>query len=196
MTSLPGALLGYVILPAWIAAGFADWACHRRTRIEANGGVPESNCHVLLTALGGAGIVAATVLEVTSAVLVLLAALWLVHEFVTWLELRYAVPRRPVRPFEQMVHAALEMMPLTALLLVAVLHPQAALAPFTAGDADWALRLAPALPPWPLVGTLAAAVLLFDVIPLAEEQWRCRRAAPRSLSSRAAFATPDLDVRT
>ena len=196
MTSLPGALLAYVVLPLWIAAGAADWACHRRTRIETNGGVVESNFHVLLFALGGAGVVAATLLEVTSSVLLLLVALWLLHELATWIELRYAVPRRPVRPFEQMIHALLEMLPLTALLLVAVMHPEAALAPFTAGEADWGLRLAPTLPPWPLVGALACAVLVFDLLPLAEEQWRCRHAAPALLSSRAALPTPGLDVRT
>lgn len=195
MTSLPGALLAYVVLPLWIAAGLADWACHRRTRIETSGGVIESNFHVLLFALGGVGIVAAMLLAITSAVLALLLALWLVHEIVTWLELRYAVPRRPVRPFEQMVHAFLETMPLAALLLVAVLYPAAALAPF-AGDPDWGLRLAPSLPPLPLVGALACAVLVCDLRPLAEEQWRCRHAAPALLPSRAALPTPGLDVRT
>jgi len=196
VTSLPGALLAFVVLPLWIAAGLADWACHRRTRIETNGGTVESNFHVALFALGGSGIVAATLLEITSAVLVLLALLWLLHELVTWLELRYAVPRRPVRPFEQMVHAFLEVMPLAALLLVAVLHPDAALAPFTADGGDWGLRLAPSLPPLPLVGALACAVLVCDVLPLAEEQWRCRHAASALLPSRASLPTPGLDVRT
>ena len=192
----PAVLLAYVVLPLWIAAGFADWACHRRTRIEANGGVTESNFHVALFALGGAGVIVATVLETTSAVLLLLAALWVVHEAATWVELRYAVPRRPVRPFEQIVHGFLEMMPLAALLLVAAMHPAAALAPFTGQEADWGLRLAASPPPWRLLLAFAAAGLLLDVVPLVEEQWRCRRATGLLLPSRATLNLSGLDVRT
>ena len=37
---LTGILL-YGVLPLWVAAGFADYLCHRRTRIEATSGIVE-----------------------------------------------------------------------------------------------------------------------------------------------------------
>ena len=35
-------ILMYFILPLWLAAGFADWLCHRATHIETTTGAKES----------------------------------------------------------------------------------------------------------------------------------------------------------
>ena len=40
-------LLGYLILPLWIAAGFADYLCHRAARISENSGAQESALHLV-----------------------------------------------------------------------------------------------------------------------------------------------------
>jgi hypothetical protein len=39
------ALLMYFVLPLWLAAGFADYLCHRATHIEETSGWKESVLH-------------------------------------------------------------------------------------------------------------------------------------------------------
>ena len=40
-------ILMYFILPLWLAAGFADYLCHRASHIEATSGPKESALHLL-----------------------------------------------------------------------------------------------------------------------------------------------------
>jgi hypothetical protein len=162
-------LLMYAVLPLWVLAGLVDWACHRRTRIEATSGRVENAFHWLLIGEMGVAVLAVALLEVTAAVLLLVAAAWLLHECTTWVELRYAVPRREVRPFEQMVHSFLELLPLVALGLLCVMRWDQVLAP------DFGLRWKE--PAWPVAYLAAAggAVVVFNLLPLAEESWRCWR---------------------
>lgn len=160
-------LLVFAVYPAWVLAGLVDWACHRRSRIEASAGLRENAWHWLLYGLGGAGVLAAVALQTTGGALAVVAACWALHQLAVWRELRYAVAHRAVGPAEQMVHSFLELLPLAGLALLAVL----------AGErlGEWTLALRP--PPWPwaaLAWGLAATVLL-NALPLAEEGWRCLR---------------------
>src|SRR5205085_3562451 len=41
-------VLLYFILPLWLAAGFADYLCHRASRIEITSGYKESLIHLLM----------------------------------------------------------------------------------------------------------------------------------------------------
>ena len=41
------AMLMYFVLPLWLAAGFADYLCHRATHIEKTSGWRESVLHVV-----------------------------------------------------------------------------------------------------------------------------------------------------
>ena len=43
-------ILLYFILPLWLAAGFADYLCHRASRIETTAGYKESLIHLLMFA--------------------------------------------------------------------------------------------------------------------------------------------------
>lgn len=165
-----------VVVPLWIAAGLADWWCHRRTHIAHTSGLRENLFHWVLLAQGGIALLAAALLEVTAGVLVLVFAAFLAHEATTYVELRYTVPRREVRPGEQMVHSFMEILPLALLVLLAVIGREQVQALFGAGDADLALRPKPQ--PWP-AGWLAGAgvaVMAFNVLPMAEESLRCLRA--------------------
>jgi hypothetical protein len=169
-------LLMAVVVPLWIAAGLADWWCHRRTAIESTSGLPENAFHWLLFAEGGLALVPVALLEIDAAVLLIVFAAFLAHEVTTFVELRYTVPLREVRPVEQMVHSFMELLPLAMLALLAVMAWDQVLALFAAGEPDFALRRK--LDPWPgayLAGA-AAAVLLFNALPLAEEGLRCLRA--------------------
>jgi hypothetical protein len=41
------AVLMYFVLPVWLAAGFADYLCHRAAAIEVTSGWKESLLHLL-----------------------------------------------------------------------------------------------------------------------------------------------------
>ena len=164
------------LVPLWIAAGLADWACHRRTRIERTSGLRENLFHWVLLAEAGVALVAVALLEITAGVLLLVFAAFLAHEVTTYVELRYAVPRREVRPGEQMVHSFMEILPLALLGLAAVIGWEHVQALFGAGAPDFGLRAKS--DPWPAAYLLGAAlaVAAFNVLPMAEEGWRCVRA--------------------
>jgi hypothetical protein len=153
-------LMGGVV-PLWILSGLVDWACHRRTAIERTSGWRENAFHWVLLAEGGVALVATALLEPGATLLLVVLGAFVAHELTTYVELRYTAPRREIRPFEQMVHSFMEILPLALLGLLAVL---------AAGDARAR---------WP-AGYLVAvgvAVLVLNVLPMAEESWRCVRAA-------------------
>lgn len=163
------------VIPLWILAGLADWGCHRGAAIERTSGWRENAFHWLLLAEGGVALLATALLEIDAAVLLLVFAAFLAHEATTYIELRYTVPRREVRPIEQMVHSFMEILPLAVLGLLAVIGWEQVVALFGAGIPDFALR--PKKDPWPagyLLGA-GAAVLLLNVLPMAEEGARCWR---------------------
>jgi hypothetical protein len=59
----------YFLLPLWLAAGFADWLCHRATHIEATTGAKESLIHLLMFAEVSVPLLAAIFLEVNALVI-------------------------------------------------------------------------------------------------------------------------------
>lgn len=101
---------------------------------------------------------------------------FLAHELTSYLELRYTVARREIRPVEQMVHSFMELLPLAILALLAVLQWDQVLALFDAGTPDFGLQ--PKARPWPpaYLVTVGLAVLVLNVLPMAEETIRCLRA--------------------
>jgi hypothetical protein len=193
-------ILMYLVFPLWVAAGFADWACHRRTGIALTSGLKENLLHLVMFAEIGVGILAAALLEINAAVLVFLLAVFLVHELTVYWDLRYSTLLRDVGPFEQMVHSLLEMLPLVSLaLLAAAAWPQAlGLAGMGDEPRDWSLRLKQESLPAAYLEGAAVLVLLFNALPLLQETWSCawaRRAAskkrpPRSRPTGVTARTP------
>ncbi len=179
----PAALLPFGILMAlWIAAGAADWWCHRRTRIEATTtGLAESAFHWALFLQMGAAVLAALLLEPTAGLVAFLLAMWLLHEAATWLELRMVAPARTITPLEQMVHSFMEILPLAGILLLCQPALEAWLAVPEEGargtTLDWRWRMRSELPPWPVLGGFAVAIAVCNGLLLAEESWRCWRGA-------------------
>jgi hypothetical protein len=169
------AILMYVLVPLWIAAGLADWACHRATAIEATSGLRENLLHWLLLAQGGLVLLVIATCEIDAAVLLLAFAGFLAHELTTYLELRYTVARREVRPVEQMVHSFMELLPLAILALLAAMQWDQVLALFDDGTPDFDLRTK--IDPWPAPYLAAAglAVLVLNILPMVEETIRCLR---------------------
>jgi hypothetical protein len=178
MSQACAVLLGMVVLPLWILVGLADWWCHRRSDIERTSGLRENLFHLALFALVAAGAVATALLDINYLVLLLLMAVFLAHELLTWIELRYVTDRRHISPFEQMVHSFLEILPLLVLAVLAV----DLIAAQPVGSGAWSMRLRHDLAPGPLVAA-AIAVLLLNVAPLLEETGRCLHADRRGASN-------------
>lgn len=175
-------LLVGVVFPLWVAAGLADWACHRATAIATTSGLRENLLHLLMFAQMGGAIAAVALLEVNAAVLALGALAFVLHEATVWVDLHTTLPLRHVGAFEQMVHSFLELLPLLGLALLAASHWDQALAALGLGDgtADWRLRWKEtSLPPAALLAGAAAAAL-FNALPLAQETWSCLRARRRA----------------
>lgn len=131
----------YFILPLWIAAGIADWFCHRHARIETNAGPKESLIHLLMLGEAGIAILAGLYFTVNSAVILLMLIAWALHEVTAMWDLLYANAAREVNAIEQRVHDFLGVIPLLALSFILVIHWGQFLAIFGLGDepADWSL---------------------------------------------------------
>ena len=172
--------LMFVVLPLWVAAGFADWVCHRRTAIAVTSGLKENLLHWLMFLELGVGVLAVALLEINAAVLLIVLAAFLLHQLTVYLDLHYSTLLRDVGPFEQMVHSFMEILPLLALALLSLLAWPQALAIVGLGDApaDWSLRLKQN--PLPLEYLQAAGVLIaaFNLVPLLQETWSCAWARP------------------
>jgi hypothetical protein len=118
-------VLGFGVLPAWLAAGGADWWCHRRTHIEASSGPRESTLHLLLFLEIMVPAMLALWLEINALLLALMAAGVILHMATSWLDTRFSQSRRHIGALEQQVHSWLEMLPVFALVLLALLHAPA-----------------------------------------------------------------------
>ena len=59
----------YFVLPLWLAAGFADYLCHRAAHIERTSGAKESLLHLLQFGEMAVAVLAAMFLEINALVL-------------------------------------------------------------------------------------------------------------------------------
>jgi hypothetical protein len=172
------AVLMFFVLPLWVVAGFADYLCHRASDIEHASGAKESALHWPMVGEVGLPLLAAVFLKVNALVIGLAILCLIAHEFTGWLDLQLAMRTRKVTAFEQQVHSVLEVMPLTALLLLCIMHwPQTqALFGLGASRADLSLRLAEPPLPWGALVLPALAFAALALIPYAEEFIRGLRA--------------------
>jgi hypothetical protein len=179
-------LFEYVVLwgalPMWMAAGLADWACHRALRIEASSGLKESLLHLAMMAQVGLGILSGLAFDPTALLFSVLGLCCIAHEVTTWWDLAYANATRRVPAYEQWVHGIQQCLPWAALTALALAHPDQALATLGLGTAQpvWQLRWRdPPLPPWGWVAVLGGSALCV-VLPLLNETWRTLRASRHS----------------
>src|SRR4051812_30659910 len=116
------AVLMYFVLPLWLAAGFADYLCHRAAHIETTSGWKESLLHLLQLVEMAVPTLAAIFLEINALIfLIMIVALILHHATAIW-DVSYAYHTRVVNPTEQHIHSFLEILPLTGFLIVAILR--------------------------------------------------------------------------
>lgn len=162
-------MLMYFILPVWMAAGFADYLCHRAAHIETTSGWKETMLHLAQLAEMAAPVLCALLLEINSGIIALMIVCLVLHEITAIWDVRYAVATREVSPIEQHVHSFLEMLPLMGLLLVVALHWDSFTALFGFGEARFDLVWKETPVPWSYIGSVLTAVVLFEVLPYLEE---------------------------
>jgi len=164
-------LLMYFVLPLWLAAGFADYLCHRAAHIEATSGPKETLLHLLQFGEMAVPTLAAIFLEINALVIAVMIVCLALHEATAIWDVRYAYDTREVSPVEQHIHSVLEVLPLAALLMIVAVHWGQFLALFGVGReaADFTIRLKQ--PPLPVayVATVLTLTALFEVLPYLEE---------------------------
>src|SRR5437588_3423031 len=123
-SSAAQAVLMYFVLPVWLAAGFADYLCHRASSIETTSGWKESLLHLLQFGEMAIPTLAAIFLEINALVIAVMIVSLVAHEATAIWDVSYAYGKREVTPTEQHVHSFLEMLPLMGLLIIVTLHWQ------------------------------------------------------------------------
>lgn len=169
LRSLLIAFLGWVIYPAWLAAGAVDYLCHRKTDIERTSGAMESWLHVAQLASMTLIVAFATLAEITVASWSVLVLAAIAHSALAFADVAYTDGRRRISPLEQTAHSFMEVLPLVAVGLLAV--------------ASWPLARAPEFAfASPLEGWRAAVLGSFALlagVPVFEELFRSLRARGR-----------------
>jgi hypothetical protein len=169
------AILMYVILPLWLAAGFADYLCHRASRIEITSGWRESLLHLAQFAEVALPILAALFFDINAGIILLMIICLFLHQITAMWDVRYATATREVKPIEQHVHSVLEMMPLTALLMIIALNMDAFFSLLRWSNAQFALVPKVDPLPWTYLAIVLGATALFEVLPYLEELVRGAR---------------------
>ena len=162
------------VFPLWVVAGFADYWCHRLTRIDQTTGRAESMLHIVQYLQIVAGIALVFFLKMTSLVIVLLVVLAALHLATGYLDIAYPTGRRYISPSEQHVHSYMEILPLVATALAVLLYWNAFAAILNGDAANWIFaRREQALPGGPVAGIVIGVVCAGGAI--AEEYFRCAR---------------------
>ena|SRR5437868_8567706 len=162
-------LLMYFVLPLWLAAGFADYLCHRAVHTEKTSGWRESILHLLQLGEMAIPVLAALFFEITSGVILIMTVFLVLHEATAIWDVRYASAMREISPTEQHIHSVLEMLPLTGMLLVIALHWSAFAALFGFGTPDFSFTLKQQPLPATYIVTMLVLTALFEVLPYLEE---------------------------
>ena len=160
-------LLVWAFYPLWLVAGFIDYLFHRRTRIERTSGRREAWLHVAQFAVLGIALGVVAGLDMNRLAFALLTACVVAHSALAYADVAFTEGRRFIAPLEQQVHGYMEVLPVAALAVLAVLHWETLSIP----DWMWRPKPAPAAGAWTLVGSY----LVLAGAPVLEELLRCLR---------------------
>lgn len=175
VASLLQNFLLYVVIPAWLCAGLADWACHRATDIQTTGGTRESLLHVAQLSEVGLPLLLALFLEINALIIVAMIVGLILHQATAIWDVRWANATRTIPPVEQHVHGVLEMAPVMVFAGLAILHWPAVL-DLIEGRLSLSLVLKEQPLPIAYLVALMVAVVAMGMVPYAEELLRCLRA--------------------
>ena len=175
-------VLLYFVLPLWLLAGFADYLCHRASRIETTSCYKETPLHLLLLSELAMLLLAAIFVEINALIIAAMIVGFVTHQLTALWDTTFASHKRSITPIEQQVHSFLELMPLMAMVIVIILNwPQfLSLWGLGSGPARYELALKREPLPWTYVAAFLFAVLLFEVLPYMEEFVRGLRSRKRA----------------
>jgi len=176
------AVLLYFVMPLWLLAGFADYLCHRASRIEITSGYKETLLHLLMLTELAIPLLAAIFLEINALIIAAMMAGFVSHQLTALWDTTFTSHKRRITPIEQQVHSFLELMPLMAMVIVIILNWPQFLSLWGVGSepARYELVLKREPLPWMYVATFLSAVLLFEVLPYMEEFVRGLRSRKRA----------------
>ncbi len=176
-------LTAYFVVPVWLAAGFADYLWHRRTKIETTSGLSESIIHWIMMAEAGPAVLAGLFLEINAGALAWMIALSFLHELTVVADLELTTPRRVTPAGEQVTHTFLEAPPFVVTAAAIASHWGQFLALIGRGRerARFKLRLQPPPLPLPADFSIFAAMVLFGALPHTDELRRCIQARKAGL---------------
>lgn len=175
LRTLLGGFLAGVLYPLWLLAGAGDYFCHRRTDIAHTSGRTESWLHVAQFAAIGVILVCAVVLQITLPILILMIAALAAHNALAFADVSFTNRRRYISPLEQSMHSLLEVIPIVAVCLIALLHWDQ----LTVGASQAALRLKDEPLGERLTVALLGSFFVLAGVPIFEELVRTRRARAR-----------------
>lgn len=167
-------LLLFVFLPLWGIAGFADWCCHRMTRIESTSGLFESFLHAVMGIQIAIPILLCLLFEVNVGILLICIGVWALHEVVAHTDVQFAAPKRHISIWEMHAHSYLATLPLYMLSII-ILNWDV-LVKLVTLQWDGAFTFVRLTEPWGGEGYLPAYLgfmALLCVFPYAEEFLRC-----------------------
>ncbi len=165
------------ILPVWAVAGFADWLCHRRTKIQETAGTHESLTHSLMLVSVGVPATIALLWEINEVVIAASIAGTVVHELIVFWDTAYAADRRKVTLTEQHIHSFLEVIPWASTAILMCLHPDALQGLFQGRNRKGAFGLRRKQRPLKLwqLATIFTSLSVSLGLPYLEEFIRCYR---------------------
>jgi hypothetical protein len=132
-------------------------------------------------------------LDINASIIAMMIVAFFIHAATAFWDVSYATTARTVAPVEQPVHSFLEMIPLVAIVCVVSIHWDQFLAIFLLGAAPARFDLTWKREPSPTgyIGSIMAAILLFELLPYVEEALQGLRAnAGRFVPEKARRARP------
>jgi hypothetical protein len=175
-------ILLYFVLPLWLLAGFADYLCHRASRIELTSGYRESLLHLLMLTEIAVPLLGALFFEINALIIAAMIAGFVVHQLTALWDTTFASHKRRITPIEQQVHSFLELLPLMAMLIVIILNWSQFLSVWGLGSEAGRYEIVLKPDPLPLsyVAAFLSAALLFELLPYLEEFVRGLRSRKRA----------------
>jgi hypothetical protein len=162
-------LLAFGFYPVWLLAGAGDYLCHRRSNIERTSGYVEGLYHVAQFATIAVIVLWIAFFAASMAVFAIVAASGIAHLLLSYFDVRYTERLRYISPFEQHIHAFLDVIPLAAIAVWVVLE-------WSQGRESWSIALRE-----PMLSATQITLLLVSVCvvaggPILEEFVRTMRA--------------------
>src|SRR5262249_14427961 len=169
-------LILYGCLPLWLIMGFADWYCHRKSRIEETTGMRESILHAIMGIQIGLPVLLGLYCEINVLQLLIMFTILVFHEIVAHMDVKFALHNREISILETHVHSFLEVLPFVIVALIVCINWPAFVDLVTF---NWTGNMSLEWKRQPIASNYITGyfftLLVIDVLPYIEEFIRCWR---------------------